>query len=511
MICTDRFQVEEKIPRGPALVDGYCCFAADKIDNLQQHFQADYVMTINPGDKTRAVILFWLDQPRHLAAETYSLLDHFGRMISLKLEKRVQSLKLKFYNDNRRLVRLLEKAVTGDNAFEIGFRKIQRVFRAALGIEYLSLAIREKGVNNIRRFTAGINSTILLESGGHPDLTTSPFRTVFETGRSLLVDDSTEEGLEWGDDLVQSCGQKSILMIPIISRNRVLAVLQLGHSREHYFRAIDQVRAREMAGVMSKFIENDISRRAINVRETYLASLAALDNILLKAADTRSLFDTAADILLENISTTAVRITRFDHKQRRLITEAFRSRRSFDNINLEPVSISENETNFHFRVVHDRRSMMIDQNSENAAMSKDEAARLVFPGVKTAILVPIVVNSLCLGVISLGEMRRRERFTYDAAMIMFCREVAAKLATGIKINMLGRAIIRETDKNRIPQELFPERHIIREMKSPVTNLRGSLDLLKLQKVGRRGLPQRIIKTLDESTDQLVSIINKESS
>lgn len=511
MICTDRFQVGERVSRGPAPVDNGGRFAVDDIDNLQQRFQADYGMTIKLSDRTGAVILFWLEQPRHLAAETYSLLDHFGRLISLKLEMRLQSLKLTYYNDNRRLVKLLEKTVAGDNPFEVGFRKIQRVFRAALGIEYLSLAIREKGVNNIRRFTAGINSTILLESGGHPDLTTSPFRSVFETGRSLLIDDTTEEGLEWGDDLVQSCGQKSILMIPIISRNRVLAVLQLGHSRDRYFRSIDQVRAREMAGVLSRFVENDISRRAINKRETYLASLAALDNNLTNAADTRSLFDTAADILLQNIDTTAVRITRFDHKQGRLMTEAFCSKRSFNDINLEPVPISDKDTNCHYRVINDRHSLTVDQNREDAAMSENESARLVFAGVKTAVLVPIVVNSLCLGVISLGEMRRRERFTYDAAMIMFCREVATKLATGIKINMLGRAVIRDTEKNRIPRELFPERHIIREMKSPVTNLRGSLDLLKLQKFGRRGLPQRIIKTLNESTDQLVSIINKESN
>jgi transcriptional regulator with GAF, ATPase, and Fis domain len=152
---------------------------------------------------------------------------------------------------------------------------------------------------------------------------------------------------------------------------------------------------------------------------------------------------------------------------------------------------------------------LADQTVPEKAMNNTEIEALAFAGAKSALIIPIVIDGNPLGTITLAEMRDKTRFNYDSAIIAFCQAVAARMADGMIIRRLRELSISSTSQNETSDfENNQGLDLRQELKSPVTNLRGSLDLLKIRGSDLGGESAQIMERLERSTNQIVDLLNE---
>jgi signal transduction histidine kinase len=222
------------------------------------------------------------------------------------------------------------------------------------------------------------------------------------------------------------------------------------------------------------------------------------------------MFSAAAELLIQNISTTMARITLLSSARTELITKTLKTIRPLNDIRSENVGISPELTPWHYMVMAENRLLLINQNDPESYMSYGETEALAFTGMRSALIVPIAINGLTIGLITMGEMREWDRFSYDAAAISFCKAVAAKIGSGMKLIQLSRALLNDRLMGKITLERGKESSdIYQELKTPLTSLRGSIDLLRMKGYSQAGDSEKIMELMEKSANRIMSILDND--
>ena len=509
-ICRYSYLTEFAIGQYSIDSSGSQCIS-DILNKATIRLKAGYCMPLTVNGKVRAVIYFWKVENRQLDSDDIHALERIGRILSERLNRNYISLKEIFYEGNWLYLSQVRRLVSRRIDLKSSLTDFSMMFKQAVGAEYFSLAVLDKARLNMKRYTSGINRRVLLEDGVMLPVEGTQIGTVIGTRQGLLVRDVSVSGGTQIDSLFLSCGQSSLITVPIINYGRVIGCLTLGNPRPGYFSCRDQLRIETMAAALAPAVEAAVMKSAIFERDRYLGALSAFDTIVENSRDIDSLLNSGADILMENVRTTMVRVTLLDPDRSRLHTKALKLIRSFDSINSDTIGLSRELTPWHNMVVREGRLLLINQNYPETSFDEIEAQKLVFEGVNSALIVPIVVNGVTHGLITLGEMRNWDRFAYDSIVILFCKQIAARMASFIKLYNISRLLSKpqKVDRDRL-QENDIDRHLLREIKSPLTRLRGSIDLLKTRGIGSGGDSDQMLSAIEKSADHIATLINEDS-
>nr|MBN2277714.1 GAF domain-containing protein [candidate division Zixibacteria bacterium] len=477
---------------------------------IQDELGADGHIPLQINNLTRGVVYFWKSGRALMTAEEQVILRKIERAFKYRLTAQFISLKQQFLEETRHYIMHMKGLVARRKDIKSSLNEIQMLLKSALGAEYMSLAILDRFSKNMRCFTTGLNSRVLLDQGSHLPIENTQIDEVFSSHRSLIIEDVTSSGGQNIDSLFLSCGQKCLMALPLVSYGRVIAVITLGNSRPNFFSHRLLQRAEMLAAVMAPAVESEIGRSIVFVRDRYLGALSSFNARVEASSDINSLLEAAADTLMENIRTTMIRVSMLNRERTELSTCQLKTIRPFDRINVEKTTLAETLTPWHCMAIRENQPLLINQKDASSNMDENEARVLVFEGMQSVLIVPIAVNGITFGLITLGEMRNWMRYSYDASTILFCKEIASRVAGGIKIQRLGRALMN--DRVNLPDKSIPDIHngdILNRLKSPVTSLRGSLDLLRVRGMTPDDISRRVMESMEESTNQIISMINKD--
>ena len=479
------------------------------VKTITSHHRFSFTMPLMVHNRLRAVAFFKGNESLPIGDNDRSTLERLARLLSLRLSYEFENLKGRFFGRCWNYFALLRRILSARIEIRANLKELYGVYHDALGIEYFSLAMRDKNRAGWHRYSVGINGNILLDGVKSPSLSETHLKQVLGSRRLLVIDDVNRYEAGAVDSLFASCGQRNLLAIPILSNGEVYAVLTLGHPSPARMRRQDIFMAGYLTQALTPAIEAEISRRAIYERDRYLSALGAMNRCLEEATGLDQYLDSVADLIMKNIPTTLVRVATLDKSRRLLDTKVTRTIRPLENIGGGSIRISQEFTPWHCLAIQERRPLLINQHDADTRMDKSEMKLLLFERMQSALIVPIVVNDFTWGVITFGEMRGWDRFAYNATMIAFCRQVAARIAAGIKLLGLSRQLLREAGGHRkIELKRSPEIGLRRELKNPVTRLKGSLDLLRLKSRGGDDNADHILAHLEESTNRIVDLINE---
>jgi len=508
-LCTDLFDPDDSAKKLDKLQFD-TTNALTVLEDVNNVFGVTFPLLVEVKNNLQAVILFWREENIEVSADDRMALEKIERTLSFRIKTQYRRQKQIHIDDTLQYLRQMQTVTAMRKDIKSNLQNFHLLFNRALGAEYFSLAVLDRHRKNLRRYTIGMDRRVLLESGGCLPIENTQIESVLNERRSLLIQDISS-GLTEVDSLLASCGQRSLVALPIINYDRVIAVVTLGHPRVNYFKRRHQHRAEMMTAVMASAVEAEIGRRTVYERDRYFGAIAAFDSIIQNSTDMDMVLKAATDLLMENVGTTMVRISVLDKSRTDLHTRSLKSVRPFDDIKVEKTVISKEMTPWHMMAIEENRPLLINQNDPETVMNVNEAGALVFKNMQSALIVPIVVNGYTYGLITLGEMRNWDRFSYKPATMTFCREIATRIADAVKIFSFSRAILKERKENN-PEYIYgpTEIDIRRELKSPLTNLKGSLDLLKLRGLGDTDEAGRIFNSLEESTNRMISVLNGES-
>lgn len=202
-----------------------------------------------------------------------------------------------------------------------------------------------------------------------------------------------------------------------------------------------------------------------------------------------------------------VRITMLDDFRTKLKTAAIRTIRPMADLNTNDSMLSAGLTHWHQIVAEEGRLLLINQKDAESRMEMGEIKSLIFPGVQSALIIPIIVSGRTFGMITLGEMRAWERTSYNSTTISFCKAIAAKIADMIKLQHLSRIMTTAGNTKDTHKNDEPDKNLRRRLKAPMTNLQGSLEILKINGAQMDGDTNRILSRMEESSRDIVNLLN----
>ncbi|MFH2036751.1 MAG: GAF domain-containing protein [Candidatus Zixiibacteriota bacterium] len=470
---------------------------------------SDYYMKLESGSNRFGSIHFWLEKNAKLTNEDIGSIKDIANIFSKRLDALVNINKLKFYEDNARYLARIKEIGFEKISIDKSFANLHGLFKSVTGAEYISLAIMDKNQNNFKRFTSGIDKKMLLEDGTRLPIKGTQIETVLNSQKAVFIDDVTPLANPHVEALFLNCNQRSLMAIPIVNSGRVIGVMTLGHSQVGHFKRLDLKRCQLMAAAMAPMLEIEITRQLLAERDRYLSAIVSFDGIVEKCSTINEILKYGSQTILDNIRTSMVRISLLNKERTELQTHALQTIRPLGNIHSEAVAISKELTPWHNMAIKEHRLMLINRMNNKTAIEKMEAESLLFENVQSALILPILSNGIVVGIITMGEMREWNRFSFEAPAIMFCREIASKIGNAIKNYQLSQNLINiNTETKTVLASQSDRMSIVNDLKSPVTSLRGSLDLLKMKEFGGSKISRRVLESLEESTEKIISLISE---
>ncbi len=455
-----------------------------------------------------AGIYFWKTSIDKASESDQIALNRISEMVSSHFGAHFQKIKSEYYETSWRHYFQAVDILRGKGSLKGRMQLLSQLFHQAVGSEYFSLAVMLNGRENIRQYTCGLNGNTLLDGHSNPIRQSAYFGQVIDSGAGIIVHDATKSELVSNESLIVECGQNSLIAIPLFSMGRTLGILTLGHKRAGYFNHRRLLRAEMLASALTPAVEKELGQAAVEGRERYLSALLTFDRDSENIQNVDQLLNRAAEIIEKSLSTTMVRIVTLGSDNISLSTKALHTVRPFDRGEVDSVNLSSKTTFWHHLAAHEQRPMLINQEDAETRMNKNEAGALVFDTVRSALIVPITINGLTFGLITLGEERNWQRYSYDAAAINFVREMAARLGMAVKLLKFSQALITDRGVGRIAESTEGRKHLINRLKSPASTIRGSLDLLKRGEGLDADRSGRLMSMMDESTERIMALLNE---
>jgi GAF domain-containing protein len=455
-----------------------------KLNRIREESGFDYCMPLKISGTIESAVFFVKHNSTDLTDREKTTLKDLTRILSQRLTAVYLQRKNGFNESCWQYLMTSERLLSSSDNIKTCLGKIYNLFSQAVGSDYLSLAIARNESNDLYRYTVGINGNVLVDD--------------------IDLIDSDHVG-----SLFKSCGLRNLLATPVIGNGRIVGVVTLGSRLPGKFKKSDKLLAELLSRSLSPIIQREIYNTAISNREKLLENIIGFDFKSKRIEKTEQYFKSAAKFILDSINTTMVQISVLNRAGTSLKKVTSRTLRPIDEGGTNGVFISEESTPRHYQAIRECRHILADQTVPEKAMNNTEIEALAFAGAKSALIIPIVIDGNPLGTITLAEMRDKTRFNYDSAIIAFCQAVAARMADGMIIRRLRELSISSTSQNETSDfENNQGLDLRQELKSPVTNLRGSLDLLKIRGSDLGGESAQIMERLERSTNQIVDLLNE---
>ena len=382
-----------------------------------------------------------------------------------------------------------------------------QVIRELVRAEYLSVASLDNSGENMIRYTIGSSGRMLLEKGISRQTRGTDVFNVFEMGRPIIeteirANDKSGEK----DGLFLSCGMHSKLMCPVKSGNKVIGVLTLGHSHPGHFTRYHLNRIEGMVDLIAGVLRREQLYRSLEVKEENMLRLQLMQRQMLDGTPTQSFFNDACEMLAKRMKCTIARISLLDKNKNHLVSQACRTIREMGHELRESESIPLSLLPWHRTALDAGKLMLINQADPESRMPPQESTSALVPNLKSAMLVPIMLNDKVRGIISIGESRNWNRRAFGASDLVFAKDLAAKCSVALRMKQLEVDADHSRDElNRMAisySDAAPELRI--RMKSPLTSIIGAVELLRLKSPGD-DFSSRYYELILKSADRIKSM------
>lgn len=467
------------------------------------------VVELRTGKGVIGALILWDAEKGKGDEREEALLEVLGKRLVSGIELKRLRLQSQYDQESLEYLRQMRALVENRTELKNLIRGFYTLFNSAVGAEFFILSVPDKSAWDLRRYIAGINGNILQNGVTTTVRDRDYLEPLIRQRRSLVINDITKLPSEQVDILIASCGQKSIMAVPIVCNGRLTGIITLGHPQPGRFGFKEIERSEMLAAAMAPALEEEFLRMVSFDRDRFLNGIGSLCQVQESATDIDSFLAEAAPILFENVRTTMIRLSILNGKRDHLITKAIQTARPFPGIRNSKVALSQELIPWHYLVIRENRPLLINQQDGESRLDAAEAEGLAFREVQSAIIMPIAVNGLVYGIITMAEMRNWNRSPLDATALTFARAAAAVMAQGIKSTQLSRALLLpENEQDTGTPITSTTRDFFQELKTPLTRIQGSIDLLKLRGFEKTEDAQKILEAMEYSTNRLISLINE---
>ncbi len=473
----------------------------------------DIIIPIAFKTRLYGVYFCWLGQVERIDDDLLDFTSTLGQMIGRYTHTHVVEVRRSYHRHQQSAYERLSEICNQVATVKDLVPRLFNVIGDMVGAEYLSLASLDNSGENMIRYTIGSGGRLLLEKGVSRPTRGTDIYTAFESGRSIVHPDIRPDDRSGEQDgLFLSCGMRSRISCPIRAGNRIVGVLTLGHTSPGHFGRYLVHRIENLADVIAGVVQRQHLYRSLEIKEDHMLRLELMQRQMLDNPPAQSFFEDACELLTNRMKCTIARISLLDRDRTRLISQACRSIRETGNELRADESIPLSLLPWHRMALDARKPMMINQDDPESRMPPQESTSSLIPNIKSALLVPIMLNDHVRGIISVGEARNWNRRSFGATDLIFARDVAAKCSLALRMKRLE--LNAERNREEIGRMMNSDGEDLTEIrtriKSPLTSIIGAVDLLRMKGAGEES-SGRYYEMILKSADRIRKLTEWESA
>lgn len=447
---------------------------------------SDMVLPVGHSDRLYGALSIHAGETVAIDDDLTDFMTTLGDLIGRHTQARIEGTRKEFYQSQQRIYEQVNEACSQSSSMGDLLSTLYRLIKEAVGAEFMSVATLDSSGENMVRYTIGSTGRMLLEKGVSRRTNGTDVYAVYESRQSIyepVVRNNDRSGER--DGLFLSCGMRSKMVCPITARQKVVAALTMGHSQAGYFTRFHLKRVEGLADLLAGVVQRDQLSRSVESKEDLLLRLQLIQNELVAGDSLDSFFDQACDILTQRLKCTMARVSLIDKSQSTLMSHACRTIRPIVDDLRQKDSMPLTLLPWHRMAVDAKKLMLINQDDPESQMPPQESTAALVPNIKSALLVPIQVDDIVRGVVSIGEARNWNRRSFGATDLIFARDIAAKCSLALRLKKMEYDI--ENGREQVERLMSgvdrPWGQIRSRIKSPLTSIIGAVELLRAKGPG----------------------------
>ena len=473
--------------------------------------------------KILGLIGIYDSRPNRFVYQEIQFLTSLGESLGLAAKQILTSERNKKRRDYISCVENISKVAQEDDTLEEAFPQVTAELKKIIDFDYISLAITDRSGQNMKRISRGSSGGLLLEKRTSIPTADTAVGKVAKSGEAFIEEDIrsscsfTADQNHTDDGLLKACGIRSSLVLPLWFRRSVCGALSLGHLRPGFYSPNDVKWLKPFSQQLALLIQEKKLLEKLKGEERLSLLLSDWAQKLVQDEDIKAVLDKVASSLTEELPKSFVRISLLNRQRDHLVSHALHQIRK-QGMNLRKMEkFPLQDLPWHRLTLEAKRPMLVNQDDPESLMPDKEAKLILDGGVKSALLVPMIINGEAAGVISLGEMRNFERQPITQQETTFVRHISSQLSLALKKGLLLRSNERMKKelqefgekKNRLHggTHPFPFWSDLKfEVSNPLTTILGSAELLRLKECNISPENFKYIRNIEKGADRIQKVL-----
>ncbi len=343
-------------------------------------------------------------------------------------------------SDRRRITATMEgewwRRIAGEIDYAAGLRANLRRMAGVLNSDMPGAALvylNRRPDNRIDRYAVSANGVVLHESGLTADRIGPAMLDVCggKTARLIRFEKASTS------DLV-GLGLCRAAAAPIRQGVGCRGAVAVAWSDE--VAAPDNIleRISQAAPLLEPLAVIDSLRRENKKFDGRTAALVGLLKRVIRQGDLANSLQEAAEVLASELGSSIVRISTYEADGRHLRSRGLSASRGCAAAGVDG-SLMDLESMPYHRLVRDTgRPMLINQEDTNRRIEPDEARLIGTEQLRSALLVPVIVNDIVLAVLSIADLKEWHEDRWDHSSIQFANTIAHVLGLTIRMSLRRR-------------------------------------------------------------------------
>jgi GAF domain-containing protein len=464
-------------------------------------------------------------KPNSFLYQEIQFLTSLGETLGLAAKQFLTSERNKKRRDYISCLENISKLTQEGLCLEDAFSQISTELKKIIDFDYISLAIADRSGQNMNRISFGTSGGMLLDKRASIPTAGTAVGKVMESGERWIEEDvrlSESLGKDKdfvNEELVKACGIRSRLILPLMSKGSICGALSLGHQRPGLYSPNDAKWLKPFCQQLLLLIQEKNILEKLKKEEHLSSLLFDYTQKLVYDEDLKAFLNEVASGLTQKLPKSFVRIMLLN-KDRDLLTSHALHQIRKEGINLEKMErFPLKDLPWHRLTLEAKRPMLINQDEPESLMPDKEARLILDERIKSALLVPLIINQEAVGIISLGEMRNWERQPLTEEETAFIKHTANQVSLALKKGLLLRSNERMREKLKIFEErkyevgawtdLSPSlSDLSYQVSNPLTSILGSAELLRLKEPNLSPDNFKYIQNIEKGADRLQKVVEK---
>lgn len=440
-------------------------------------YTPDMIVPITHKQTLYGAIFAWGETSENTDDDMIDLLTTIGEILGRHATALVAAAKGDYQHNRLEAVEEFSQQCQQASGVKDIIGHMCRMIQRMVGAEYLSFSALDSSGENMIRHTIGSAGRLLLEKGiSRPTQGSEIYRIYREGAPRVTVDVAVDEmgGVE--DGLFLSCGMHARLSLPVLAGKRVMAVVTLGHSRTGHFTPRHSVALQSLIGMVAGVVAREQLIRRLDIKENQIVQLETAERNLADNGSEPDQLDSICRLVTEHMNSTIARVSLLDGDRSHLVSQACRSIRPLSGELKHDAVIPLSLLPWHRMALDAKKLMLINQEDPESRMLVPEASASLVPDLKSAVLVPILVNDNPVGLLSIGEQRNWNRRSLGATDLIFAKNMAGKCAVALR---MGASPVRTRSISDATREsIVTQPRIRQQISDPLSSIIGAVELLK---------------------------------